>query len=380
MDGELNCDSAVQFGPCTRIEPRFKACPEPGRVTLIFGPSGSGKSTILRMLAGLIPPSEGHIHCGSLLWNDAAKGVCLPPQQRKIGFLFQNYALFDHLTVKQNLSYALRKMNPATREERVMEVARMLEITDLLGQYPRTLSGGQAQRTALGRSIAPWPKWLFLDEPLSALDEPLRARLRKELRELLKRIGIPAIIVTHDSREIESLGDDLLLMNSGRVIAAGSVNEVLFNPGSITAARSLGLENVFPIEGLDRNDRDEWLLQIEGWKCLLPKAATKFPSDTAPSHVIIPPEEIIILKEVETCPENCLELSTTLVTLNKNGALLQMEFQQPKGMLVQSTPQWLGSPLPHAGDCLRLGIPFDSLRFLSPTPSSSESTAFSTKG
>lgn len=364
MDRELNCHCALQFGPKTRIEPKFQARAEPGRVTLIFGPSGSGKSTILRMLAGLIQPTEGEIYCGSTLWNRAGMKFSLPPQERKIGFLFQNYALFDHLTVRQNLGYGLRKLAPEERVNRVAEVARMLEITDLLDQNSRTLSGGQAQRTALGRSIATWPDWLFLDEPLSALDEPLRARLRRELRHLLKTIGIPAIIVTHDRREIESLGDDLLLMDAGKIIAAGPVREVLENPGSVQAARSLGQENIFPIQELTQTGKGQWRLRFANSAPISLQRDAFGTEGALPTHLSIPPEKIVFLGPGQRSPEKFFKLKTTLQNISKQGPLYHLECENPAGLVMQTTPQWLGFSPPAKGEALHLGVPLDSVSFL----------------
>jgi len=223
-------------------------------VTVLFGPSGSGKTTVLRALAGLDRPEGGSISFAGETWFDAARRVHLPPQARGIGFLFQEYALFPHLSVAGNVAYGLHRLPRAEREGRVGELAERLGIAELLHRRPAELSGGQRQRVALARALAPRPRLLLLDEPLSALDAPTREALRGELRHLLETSGVPAVVVTHDRTEALALGDRLVVLVDGTVRQLGPVHEVFSAPVDAEVARVVGTENVFPARPLRREE------------------------------------------------------------------------------------------------------------------------------
>jgi molybdate transport system ATP-binding protein len=223
-------------------------------VTVLFGPSGSGKTTVLRALAGLDRPDEGRITFGGETWFDAARRVCLAPQARGVGLLFQEYALFPHLSVRANVGYGLHRLAAAARAARVAELAARFGVADLLDRRPAQLSGGQRQRVALARALAPRPRLLLLDEPLSALDAPTREALRGELRHLLEQAGVPAIVVTHDRVEALALGDRLAVLAGGVVRQVGPVHEVFSEPADVEVARVVGTENVFPARLARRQD------------------------------------------------------------------------------------------------------------------------------
>ncbi|MFL5270537.1 MAG: ABC transporter ATP-binding protein [Anaeromyxobacteraceae bacterium] len=223
-------------------------------VTVLFGPSGSGKTTVLRCLAGLEAPDAGFVRFGAETWVDAAARRFVPPQRRGIGMVFQEYALFPHLTVAENVGYALRDGGRSARAARVEEVARLVRISDLLARRPAALSGGQRQRVALARALAPQPRLLLLDEPLSALDDPTRAELRGELRALLERARIPAIVVTHDRVEALALGDRMAVLAEGAVRQVGTVHDVFSSPADLVVARAVGTENVVRARLVERRD------------------------------------------------------------------------------------------------------------------------------
>jgi molybdate transport system ATP-binding protein len=210
-------------------------------VTVLFGPSGCGKTTVLRALAGLERPESGFIEWCGEKWLDVARGRCLTPQQRHIGFVFQDYALFPHLTVRENIGYALRGMPKREKSQRIDELLWRFGLQQLDRRRPWQISGGQKQRVALARALARSPRLLLLDEPLSALDSSLREELREELRTHLRKISIPAILVTHDREETRMLADQLIVMANGRVQQAGSVEEVFGQPANEDVARSLGV-------------------------------------------------------------------------------------------------------------------------------------------
>ena len=210
----------------------------------LFGPSGAGKTLTLQCLAGLIRPDAGRIVVDDRVFFDGASGVDLPPQQRRIGYVFQGYALFPHLTVQQNVAFGLRDRPRAERERRSAEVIERLGLAGLARRYPRALSGGQRQRVALGRALAIDPALLLLDEPLSALDAPLRRALRDELRDVLTNWGTAAVVVTHDFTEAYRLADRIVVYEQGRVIQSAPRAELLWQPASEAVARIMGLRNV----------------------------------------------------------------------------------------------------------------------------------------
>jgi molybdate transport system ATP-binding protein len=210
------------------------------RVTVLFGPSGAGKTTLLRALAGLERPDAGRIAFGEETWFDAARGIDLPPQARKVGLLFQEYALFPHLSVAGNVGFGLAGRPREERRARIEELAASFGIADLLARRPAELSGGQRQRVALARALAPCPRLLLLDEPLSALDSPTREALREELRSLLDRSGVPAVVVTHDRAEALALGHRLAVLVDGVIRQVGPVERVFAAPADAEVARVVG--------------------------------------------------------------------------------------------------------------------------------------------
>jgi len=240
----LQAEAERRFPRGATIEARFEI-PEPGfSVTVLFGPSGSGKTTALRLLAGLERADRGAIRVGGEAWSDTGRHIHLPPQARDLGFLPQAYHLFPHLSVAANLGYGLASLSASARAARVGELLTLLDLEGLGHRQPGELSGGQQQRVALGRALARRPRLLLLDEPLSALDRPSQLRLRKELRDLLRDLDIPTILVTHDRAEALQLGDRLVVMDQGRVCQSGHIQQVFDRPTDPAVARILGVETV----------------------------------------------------------------------------------------------------------------------------------------
>jgi len=213
-------------------------------VAVLFGPSGAGKTLTLQCLAGLIRPDAGRIVVDDRVLFDSAAGVDLPPQQRRVGYVFQGYALFPHLTVGQNVAFGLRDRPRAERLARAAEVMERLGLGGLTHRRTGELSGGQRQRVALGRALAIDPALLLLDEPLSALDAPLRRSLRDELRTILSGWGTAAVLVTHDFTEAYQIADRIVIYENGRVIQSAPRAELLWQPASEAVARIMGLRNV----------------------------------------------------------------------------------------------------------------------------------------
>jgi molybdate transport system ATP-binding protein len=213
-------------------------------VAVLFGPSGAGKSLTLACLAGLTRPDAGRVVVDGRVLFDAADGIDLPPQQRRVGFVFQSLALFPHLSVAGNIGFGLRDRPRAERERKVREVVERLGLGGLEARRTSEISGGQRQRVALGRALAIDPALLLLDEPLSALDLPLRRALRDELRATLADLRTAAVVVTHDFTEAYRLGDRIVVYEAGRVVQAAPRGELLWQPASETVARIMSIPNV----------------------------------------------------------------------------------------------------------------------------------------
>ena len=211
---------------------------------VLFGPSGSGKTTILRSIAGLEWPERGTIRFISQTWLDTGSRVRVSPQERQIGYMPQEYALFPTYTVEGNIAYGLDELSSVDRKRRVEEMVDLFQLRGLETAKPRELSGGQQQRVALARAIAPRPQLLLLDEPLSALDVPTRLQLRGELRSLLKQLALPSVIVTHDWAEALTLGDVIAVMGDGQVLQIGPPHEVFSRPKNADVAQIVGVETV----------------------------------------------------------------------------------------------------------------------------------------
>ena len=210
----------------------------PGELLTFLGPSGCGKTTTLRTIAGLDEPTEGRISLGGEVV--AGDGSFVPPERRDVGIVFQNFALFPHLTVRENVAFGLTDADAAATEARVDELLELVEMTDHGAKTPDQLSGGQKQRVALARSLAPEPEVLLLDEPFSNLDVRLRVEMREEVRQILKEAGVTAVSVTHDQEEALSISDRVAVMNDGQIEQVGRPEEVFERPESKFVASFLG--------------------------------------------------------------------------------------------------------------------------------------------
>lgn len=254
MAGELRVDVSVTFPGGPTVAPRMSVPLEDAAVTVLFGPSGSGKTTVLRALAGLSRPQAGSIVADGETWFDAASGVSWPPQRRRVGMLLQEPTLFPHLTVSRNVGYGLSRVSRAERDRRVSELLALFGLEGLGDRRPHELSGGQRQRASLARTVAPRPRLVLLDEPLSSIDGPAREDLREELRRLLHRAGTPAVLVTHDRTEALALGDRLVVLDGGAVLQEGPAPDVFLRPRDAAVARIVGVESVLPGTVVGRED------------------------------------------------------------------------------------------------------------------------------
>ena len=218
-----------------------------GKIIVVLGPSGSGKSSLLRLLAGLDRPDQGRICFNENVWFNGTGKINVSPQDRRVGYVFQDYALFDHMSIEKNIAFGVEK----SRSEEVSRYwLNRFKLNDYARSYPNSLSGGQKQRVALARALAANPQLLLLDEPLSAIDFSLRHEIRRELKQTLKDWNKTTIIVTHDLDEARYFADELLLLDGGAVLQQGSVNELFEGPKSIRAAKILGWQNQLEVDSI----------------------------------------------------------------------------------------------------------------------------------
>ena len=216
-----------------------------GELLALVGPSGSGKTTVLRCIAGLASPPEGEVTCNGETWLDARDGAVASPQQRRVGLVFQHYALFPHLDALANVACAMTHRPRRERAEWARTLLARVNMEGLEARRPADLSGGQRQRVALARALARDPQVLLLDEPFSAVDQLTRRRLRLELAQLRREIRIPMVLVTHDLDEAQLLGDRLSVLHHGRTLQTGRMQDVIRHPASALVARLIDHRNVF---------------------------------------------------------------------------------------------------------------------------------------
>lgn len=214
---------------------------EKGQMAALLGPSGSGKTTILRMIAGLDRPDFGDIRINGIRVND------LPGNKRGIGFVFQNYALFRYMTVADNIGFGLevQKKSKAEIKTRVEELLELISMEDLGKRYPHQLSGGQRQRVAFARALAPDPGLLLLDEPFAAIDAKVRRELRNWLRDMIERVGITSIFVTHDQEEAMEVANQVIIINQGKIEQIGTPDEICFHPKTDFVAEFIETERFY---------------------------------------------------------------------------------------------------------------------------------------
>ncbi|MCC7418273.1 MAG: molybdenum ABC transporter ATP-binding protein [Acidobacteria bacterium] len=246
------------------LDVRFEA---PPGVTMVFGESGSGKTTILRCLAGLHRPDEGRIAIGALVAFDSGLRIDVAARRRGLGYVSQDLALFPHMTVAQNLQYGLARLPATERRRRIGAIAAQFRIDHLLARRPGGISGGERQRAALARALVTDPQLLLLDEPLSALDHVTRSRIIEDLRGWNAAHAIPVLYVTHSHREVFALGERVIALERGRVVAEGRPQEVLDTPAHEPLAQLAGFENVFDATVLGADAANGTM------RCLLPGGA-----------------------------------------------------------------------------------------------------------
>ncbi len=320
----------------------------PGRLLTLLGPSGCGKTTLLRIVAGFLAPTTGRVLIGG---RDI---VSLPPNRRDIGIVFQNYALFPHLTVSDNVAFGLRVrgIGAPSQRKRVDEVLSLLQLEALHDRYPAQLSGGQQQRVALARALAIEPKLLLLDEPLSALDKNLRHSVQQELRSLQRRVGVTTIVVTHDQDEAFALADLVAVMELGRVSQLGEPQAIYDRPANGFVATFLGIGNMVP-GSVVGHDRGDWVVDTPAG------GRTRVPMDGmsteigAKVNVFFRPERV----GIGAARSGEWELDASLVEARSMGPRRELECVLSDGTRVLATlPNGMVGGPSERGDQVRLAI------------------------
>ena len=294
VSGPLDVDFQFAYRKGPSISCAWVHAFDEAQVTVLLGPSGSGKTTLLRCLAGLERPARGHIQWGDEVWYNDQRRVHLPPQSRDVGFLFQDYALFPHLTVQDNVTFGAGRMSRDDIDARFAELLDLFGLKGLEGRTPRELSGGQQQRVALARAVFRRPRLLLLDEPLSALDAVTREGVRDELMTLVRSLRIPTYIVTHDRLDALALGDRTVLMDRGTVVQTGPTAQVFAEPATPVAARLVGVDTVLMghVLGIDQ---DLAVVAVDGRRL---RAAAP-PAGTEEVALCIRAEDVVVARHAD---------------------------------------------------------------------------------
>jgi len=267
---------------------------ESGELLSLVGPSGAGKTTVLRAIAGLSKPASGIIRCNRKVWFDSSSRTFVKAQQRRIGYVFQQHALFPHLSALQNVEQSLRHLKSVKRKEQARHWLRRVNLEGLEHRKPAQLSGGQKQRVGLARALAREPSVLLLDEPFSSVDSATRDRLYSELAALRRDLKIPAVLVTHDLQEATILSDRLSMLSKGSTLQSGTVQEITSKPASVLVARLVGFKNVFRATVIDIVDGKA---MIEWRGVVLEVASSNGFTKGAAVHWCIPQSHVVLHRQ-----------------------------------------------------------------------------------
>jgi molybdate transport system ATP-binding protein len=292
-------------------------------VTALFGPSGAGKTLTLESIAGFVKPDSGRILLDDAILFDAAAQVNAPPRRRNCGYVFQNYALFPHMTLRQNLMFAAERRPRLERHRRVAEMLDRFHLSDVAGRRPHQVSGGQKQRCSIARALIGEPRLLLLDEPARGLDAPLRAELYALLRDVRAGFNAPILLVSHDLEECFALAGEMLVIESGRVVQRGAPRQILDQPASAGVARLLDIPNLFQgvIAALDPG-RNTSRLEFSGFELTAPYIPGHFRGDRV--WVAVRPEEMRVHSGLPAAGLNCI--SARLVRVSERPRAVRLEF------------------------------------------------------
>lgn len=303
--------------PSFTVDVNFEAGNE---LIVLFGQSGSGKTTTLRCIAGLEKPNGGKIKVNEKVYFDCHKRIDLSPQQRRLGYVFQNYALFPHMDIKKNITYGLNGWKEEEKEKRMKEMLQLLHIEGLEDHYPAQLSGGQKQRVALARALAPKPDILLLDEPFSALDMVVRLKLREIIIKIQQDLNIPVLFITHNRVEAFTLADKIVTLHEGKVQQVGTPEEVFYHPKNRHVAELVGVSNIFNDAEIVDCENSNYTRIISGELNLLAQRAHYKPGDKV--RWGIRPENLYLLVPHKKADENTVNIfkGTATTVVNKGAS------------------------------------------------------------
>ena len=331
----LRVEARTALGPAFTLDAVLEA--PAGSCLALAGPSGAGKSTLLRIAAGLLRPDHGSVTCGDEVWLDTKCNRELAPEQRRCGYVFQDYALFGHMPVWQNVAYGLRgALKRAERRRRAVELLERFGIGALADARPRTLSGGERQRVALARALATAPRALLLDEPLSALDARTRAGASRELATVLRESGVPALLVTHDFTEAAVLGDRVAVIDAGRIVQEGTAGELAAAPASAFVADFTGAVVLTGVAHAGAGDLT--VVELDGGG-----TATSTDRRSGPVAMSVHPWEIA-LEPAGTHEESSMQnrLEAEVLTVTQVGNRVRVGLAAPQPLVAEITSAALG--------------------------------------
>jgi molybdate transport system ATP-binding protein len=294
-------------------------------ITVLFGASGSGKTLTLDCIAGFVKPDSGRILLDDEILFDAAAKVNLRPQDRNCGYVFQHYALFPHMTLRENLAFAAERRPRLERHRRVTEMLEKFQLADVSGRRPHEVSGGQKQRCSIARALIGEPKLLLLDEPARGLDAVLRAALYATLRQVRAEFHIAIVLVTHDLEECFELGDEMLVVREGRIVQGGAPKDILARPANVDVARLLGVPNLFNAEitALDPG-RNTSRLRLPDFELTGPYYPGRFLGDRV--WLCVSANDARVLPQNGSKPEGPNRLPVKLVRVSERPQAVRLEF------------------------------------------------------
>jgi molybdenum ABC transporter ATP-binding protein len=305
-------------------------------ITILFGPSGAGKTTLLDCIAGLTNPDYGRIVVGARVLFDSEERINLSATERSIGYVFQDLALFPHLTVEANVAYGLGGVKAQERKQRVASALESLAISHLRIRWPAELSGGERQRVALARALVTQPSVLLLDEPLAALDLPVRMKIADDLRRSIQALPTPVLYVTHSRDEVFMLGERMLMLERGKIIAEGTPHQVMSAPRSETVAQLVGFENVFDAQVTSIHEERGTMICVVGG----PSGAKVQPSEASGRTTEVVPFQS--LGHLGNSERHAIELETPLVRADI-GTKLRVGISAGDVLLATSAPVGLSA-------------------------------------
>lgn len=350
-------------------------CAPAGR-TVLFGPSGAGKSLTLQAIAGLFPLERASIRKGATVWHESQAGIFVPPQRRNIGYLPQNYALFPHLTVAQNIAFGQRRRGGMAKK-RVAELLALMQLEELERLRPAQLSGGQQQRVALARALASEPQLLLLDEPWSALDSSVRAVLRAEVQRFYEQVNVPLVLVTHDAQDAQALADTVVVIDQGRVLQTGSPVEVFRAPRTPRIAELVGMRTRWQgrVTSLEPDSSRGRLATVETAHLVLRALVSPDSKLRAgqPVEAGISPDEILLAptgieQPIEVQEQVAVLAEATVVQVQTRGSFYGVTVRLAAGVQLEiPVPRWHYRALAlTSGTRLTLVIPCEAIHLFEP--------------